>query len=152
MTVFVTVSIEIRAPRAHVHSIASRPEAAADWLWAPAQVATVASSRDLPDGTRQLVIADGDKLRDKVVEKTDELVVLESELRPRKTDRPGRHLRYELTLESALGCTAATLGIGFLDRDAPAQTVQQRKWRRHAEQCLSRLNALAVGATEEEDA
>ena len=68
MDSFVSVQLEIRAPQAHVLAIAGRVTNTVDWLWAPVQVANVASSRDLPDGTRQLVIADGDKLRDRVVE------------------------------------------------------------------------------------
>lgn len=142
--VFVSASLEIRAPRAHVAGIAGLATEAKGWLWSPAQVAGEATSRDLPDGTRQLVVADGDKLRDRIVEASDERVVIDSEYRPRNADVRGRHLRYELSLEAGPGTTNATLGLAFEDRAAPTSPVETRRYRRHAEQCLARLSALAI--------
>ncbi len=142
--VFVTASLEIRAPRAHVAGIAGLATEAKNWLWSPAQVAGEASARDLPNGTRQIVVADGDKLRDRIVEAAPEKVVIDSEYRPRKAEVQGRHLRYELTLEAGAGTTVATLGLAFEDRDAPKSPVETRRYRRQAEQCLARLGALAA--------
>jgi hypothetical protein len=142
--VFVSASLEIRAPRPHVRGIASQVGQAAGWLWAPAQVAEIASTRDLPDGTRQLIVKDGDKLRDRVVEAGEEKVVLDSEYRPRRTEVRGRRLRYELELATGAGTTVATLGLAFEDRDAPTGVADVRRWRRHAEGCLKRLAALAT--------
>ena len=141
--VFVSASLEIRAPRAHVAGIAGTAARAADWLWAPAMVAEIATSRDLPDGTRQLVVKDGDKLRDRVDEASDERVVIDSELRPRRTEVPNRHLRYELGLESGAGTAVATLGVAMPDRAGTPGVAEQRRWRRHAEGCLKRLAGLA---------
>ncbi len=142
--VFVSASLEIRAPRAHVAGIAGQVDRTAGWLWAPAIVAEIATSRDLPNGTRQLVVKDGDKLRDRVLEASDERVVLDSELRPRRSEVPNRHLRYELDLEAGAGTTVATLGIAMPDRESAPRVAEQRRWRRHAEQCLRRLAALAT--------
>jgi uncharacterized protein YndB with AHSA1/START domain len=141
---FVTVEREIRAPRAQVFGIASIPARAADWLWAPAQSANPGVSRDMPDGSRQLVVRDGDKLRDWVREaEAPERVVLDSKYMPRRTDiARGRHLRYELSLEAAVGITKASLSLGFHEH-SPTQVADQRKWRRHTEQCLARLAILA---------
>ncbi|MEE2829850.1 MAG: hypothetical protein VX498_11735 [Myxococcota bacterium] len=144
MDSFVSVQLEIRAPQAHVLAIAGRVTNTVDWLWAPVQVANVASSRDLPDGTRQLVIADGDKLRDRVVESEEQRLVIASEFRPRREEVRGRSLMYELSVEAGLGTTLASLALSFSDRDNPTQTVEVRRWRRHLEQCLARLAALAV--------
>lgn len=142
--VFVSASLEIRAPRAHVVGIAGLAAEAKNWLWSPAQVAGEASARDLPDGTRQVVVGDGDKLRDRIVEAAPERVVIDSEYRPRKAEVNGRHLRYELTLEAGAGTTVATLGLAFEDREAPTSPVETRRYRRQAEQCLARLGGLAV--------
>lgn len=150
MESFITAELEIRAPTAHVIAVAGRVSEAAHWLWAPAQVATAASSRDLPDGTRQLIVADGDKLRDKVVDAGDRTVVLESEFRPRREEVQGRKLRYELSVEPGAGTAIAKLGLAFLDRDAPTATAEVRRWRRHAEQCLRRLETLALPEAEAE--
>lgn len=144
--VFVSASLEIRAPRPQVAGIAGQAARAGDWLWAPAMVAEIATSRDLPNGTRQLVVKDGDKLRDRVVEAADDRVVIDSELRPRRAEIPGRHLRYELGLESGSGTTVATLGIAMPDRESAVGVAEQRRWRRHGEQCLKRLAALATEA------
>jgi len=141
--VFVSAKVEIRAPRAHVQAVAQNVGQAASWLWNPAQVSEILASRDLPDGTRQLVVKDGDKLRDRVVSVEDGCVVLSSEYRPRRAEVRGRHLRYELQLEPGTGTTVATLGVAFEDRDAPAREVDSRRWRRHAEQCLKRLVTVA---------
>ncbi len=139
MSGFVTVTREIRATRAQVAGFASLAANASQWLWAPVQVAVINASRDMPDGTRQLINKDGDKLRDKVVSSDGECVVLHSELRPRATDVPGRHLRYELTVTPGAGTAIATVDLGFVDAANPEGTVHQRRWRRHAEQCLARL-------------
>lgn len=144
--VFVSASLEIRAPRPQVAGIAGQVIRAAGWLWAPPMVAEIAASRDLPDGTRQLVVKDGDKLRDRVLEASDDRVVLDSELRPRRTEVPRRRLRYELDLASGAGTTVATLGIAMPDRETSPGVAEQRRWRRHAEQCLKRLAGLATDA------
>ncbi len=139
MSGFVSITREIRAPRAQVTGWASLAANAAGWLWAPVLVATINASRDLPDGTRQLINKDGDKLRDKVVEAEADRVVVQSELRPRQSEVPGRHLRYELGVEAGPGTAIATLSLGFVDREDPAGTVHRRRWRRHLEGCLTRL-------------
>ena len=99
----------------------------------------------MPDGSRRLVVRDGDKLRDWVREtEAPSRVVLDSMYEPRRTDvARGRHLRYELTLEADLGISKASLSVAFHDQPAPSQTADVRKWRRHAEQCLSRLAAMS---------
>ncbi len=139
MSSFVTVEREIRAPRAQVLGFVSVAANARHWIWAPAQVATIASERDVPGGIKQLIDGDGNKLRDKVSEAGDEVAVIESELRPRSKDVPGRHLRYEVAVTAGTGTAIAKLSLGFLDRDNPASTVEIRRWRRHATQCLGRL-------------
>jgi hypothetical protein len=145
---FVSATREIRAPRAQVAGFACLAPNAARWLWAPVQVATINASRDLPDGTRQLINKDGDKLRDRVVESDAGRVVVQSELRPRQTDVPGRHLRYELSVQAGPGTTIATLTLGFVDADAPSGTVHERRWRRHLEGCLGRLAGACEVAVE----
>jgi len=142
--VFVSASLEIRAPRAHVAAIGGQVTQSTKWLWSPAQVAGEASSRELPDGGRQVVVADGDKLRDRVVESSNERVVIDSEYRPRKAEVNGRHLRYELELEAGAGTTVAKLSLAFEDRVAPTTPLETRRYRRHAEQCLARLAGLAA--------
>ena len=144
--VFVSASLEIRAPRPQVAGIAGQASRAVEWLWAPAMVAEIAASRDLPDGTRQVVVADGNKLRDRVLEADDARVVIDSELRPRRAEVPTRHLVYELTLESGAGTTVAKLGIAMPDRESAPGVAEQRRWRRHGEQSLRRLAALATEA------
>lgn len=139
MSSFVTVEREIRAPRAQVLGFVSVASNARRWVWAPAQVATIASEREVPGGVQQLIDGDGNKLRDRVAEAGDETVVLESELRPRSKDVPGRHLRYEVAVTAGTGTAIARLSLGFLDRDNPSSTVEVRRWRRHATQCLGRL-------------
>lgn len=141
---FVTASLEIRAPRAHVASLAGSVKRASAWLWNPAQTRSVATTRELPDGGIQLVVADGDKLRDKVIEASPEQVVLESEYRPRKPEVRSRHLRLVLDLAPGAATCQATLGVTFLDRDDPTEEVERRRWRRHCEQCLKRLATLAT--------
>ncbi|GEM_PF-2271572 len=150
---FVTVAREIRAPRAQVFGVASIVGRAAEWLWAPAQSSDPATTRDMPDGSRQLVVRDGDKLRDWVREaEAPERVVLDSKYLPRRKDvARGRHLRYELALEAAVGVTKASLSVGFHDQPAPTRVADQRKWRRHAEQCLKRLSDLAEPDEIDED-
>ncbi len=140
MSGFVSVKREIRAPRAQVTGFACLPANAKVWLWAPVQVAVINAERELPDGTKQLINKDGDKLRDKVVESDHEHVLVHSELRPRDKAVPGRHLSYHLLVEPGAGTAIATLSLGFVDADPP-NSVQQRRWRRHAEQCLGRLAA-----------
>ena len=142
--VFVSASLEIRAPRPQVAGIAGQVSRAAEWLWTPTMVAEIATSRDLPDGTRQLVVKDGDKLRDRVLEADDVRVVIDSQLRPRRSEVPNRHLRYELDLESGAGTTVAKLGVAMPDREGTPGVAEQRRWRRHAEQCLRRLADLAT--------
>lgn len=143
--IFVSASIEIRAPRAQVAGLAAQASLAAKWLWAPAQTASIAQAKDLPDGTRQLLVADGDKLCDRVMEAGEDRVVLDSEHRPRRSEVRGRHLRYELLMEPGAGSTVARLGLAFVGRDAPSADAERRRWRRHAEQCLARLAELANG-------
>lgn len=141
MSGYVTVTREIRAPRAQVTGYASLAKNAAAWLWAPALVAQINAERDLPDGTRQLINKDGDKLRDRVVESSHDGVLLHSELRPRSKDVPGRHLSYALKVEPGAGTAIATLTLGFVDAEAPRGTVHERRWKRHANGCLARLAA-----------
>jgi hypothetical protein len=141
MSGFVTVTREIRAPRAQVIGWAGLAANAAAWLWAPALVAVINAERDMPDGTRQLINKDGDKMRDKVVDSGHDAVLVHSELRPRSKDVPGRHLSYDLKVEPGAGTAIATLSLGFVDADAPKGTVHQRRWRRHADSCLVRLAA-----------
>lgn len=145
MPPFVTVSAEIRAPLAAVHAVASRPDRALEWVWPPAQVKAVRSTRDLPDGTRQVVVEPGDKLRDKVILAGERSVIVESERRPAQAGEPGRKLRLELSLEPGPGTTLASLGLSLPGRDAPTAVVEQRRWRRAAEQALQRLGAVAEG-------
>lgn len=149
MSGFVSVTREIRAPRAQVTGWASLAANASSWLWAPALVAVVNASRDLPDGTRQLINKDGDKLRDKVVQADPDCVVLQSELRPRKADVPGRHLRYTLGVEAGPGTAIATLSLGFVDQDDPTGTVHVRRWRRHLDGSLARLAVACEPETDE---
>ncbi len=141
---FVQASLEIRAPRAHVASVAGSVKQAAKWLWNPAQIKQISSTRELPDGGIQLVVADGDKLRDKVVEASPDQVTLESEYRPRRSEVQGRHLRLVLDLAPGAATCQVTLGVSFLHRDAPSEEVERRRWRRHCEQCLKRLARLAT--------
>ena len=148
MSGFVSVTREIRAPRAQVAGWASLASNASAWLWAPALVAVINATRDLPDGTRQLINKDGDKLRDTVVEADHDRVVVQSELRPRKEDVPGRHLRYELSVEAGAGTAIATISLSFVDRDDPTGTVHVRRWRRHLEGCLTRLAAACEPASD----
>ena len=115
------------------------PANAVAWLWAPAQVSTIAATRDLPDGGRQVIDGDGNKLRDHVEEASHDAVVLRSELQPRNKDVPGRKLRYELSVTPGAGTAVATLGLSFADREAPTATVDLRRWRRHLDGCLARL-------------
>lgn len=151
MEAFVSSELEIRATKAQVVGTAGLVTNAVLWLWPPAQVANIAGERELPDGTRQVVVADGDKLRDKVTESDDSSVIIESEFRPRKDQVPGRKLRYSLSVEPGAGAAVATLGLAFIDRDAPAGAADLRRWRRHTEQCLRRLAELATPKEAEED-
>ena len=151
MEAFVSSELEIRATKAQVIGTAGLVSNAVFWLWPPAQVANTAGERDLPDGTRQVIVADGDKLRDKVTESDDRTVVIESEFRPRKEQIPGRKLRYFLSVEPGAGAAVATLGLTFIDRDAPSGAADVRRWRRHTEQCLRRLAELATPKEVEED-
>jgi len=141
---FVTVELEIRATKAQVTGTASLAQNAVHWLWPTPQVANIAGDRELPDGTRQVIVADGDKLRDKVVSSEDGSVIIESEFRPRKDEVPGRKMKYELSVEPGHGTAIAKLGLSFMDRENPAAASEVRRWRRHAEQCLRRLSGLAA--------
>jgi len=141
MTAFVTVQAEIRAPRAQVFGVASQATRCVDWLWAPALASAVAAERDLPDGTRQVIVADGNKLRDRIDSADLDAVVIDSELRPRSKELPGRHLTYTLGLKPGAGTALVELSIAFV-RDEPKGSIAKRKWRRHAEECLRRLTAI----------
>ncbi len=138
-----SATLEIRVPRAHVRALADRPRLAARWLWAPAQVGEASSERDLPDGAFQRVSEAGDKLRDRVLTVEDDAVVLESEWLPKEKGVPGRRTQVRLVLENRAGTTRATLSVSLPDRGPVAEVAEQRRWRRHAEQCLGRLAALA---------
>jgi len=140
----VTAALEIRAPRPHVCSLASQLDSVMSWLWAPDQVASTASSRDLPDGTRQLIVRDGDKLRTRVVRVEDDKVVIEAGYQPRNTVVPSRRLCYELVLEGGPGTTIVTLSLSWLEGDAPQGPAQERRWRRNLDQCLERLEQQAT--------
>lgn len=136
-----TASREVRAPAAQVFGLASVASHAAQWLWNPQQLSLVASTRALPDGTEQLLLSDGDKLRDRVVVADTEglRVELDSEHRPRRAEHSGRHLSYVLQLERGAGTTIASLSLDLVG-DAPRPTpATARKWRRHLEHCLRRL-------------
>jgi len=147
--VFVSSELEIRATKAQVAGTAGLASNAVLWLWPAAQVANVASERDLPCGTRQVVVSDGDKLRDKVVHADDSSVTVESEFRPRRAEVKGRKMRYELSVEPGSGTAIAKLEVAFMDRDAPTGIADIRRWRRHTEQCLRRLAQLAAPAEDE---
>jgi len=148
---FVSTELEIRATKAQVAGTAGLVSNAVLWLWPPAQVANIASERDLPDGTRQVIVSDGDKLRDKVVEADDTTVVIESEFRPRRDEVHGRKMRYVLSVEPGSGAAIAKLEVAFMDREAPKGVADVRRWRRHAEQCLRRLAELAVPNEESDE-
>lgn len=152
MEVFVSSELEIRATKAQVAGTAGLARNAVHWVWPEAQVANAASERDLPCGTRQVIVADGDKLRDKVVQSDDSSVTLESEFRPRSSEVQGRKMRYELSVEPGAGAAVAKLEIAFMDREAPSGIADVRRWRRHAEQCLRRLALLAAPVEDEDDA
>ncbi|HCP46029.1 MAG TPA: hypothetical protein DIU15_08315 [Deltaproteobacteria bacterium] len=145
---FVSSTREIRAPLPHVRSLAIRLETVMSWIWAPAQVADPAASRDLPNGTRQLIVRDGDKLRTRVAEQEERRVVIEAVYQPRNTDVPGRELRYELNLEVGAGTTMATLSLHFAE--PPSENPGEiRRWTRNLRQCLDRLDELAAGEVNE---
>lgn len=148
---FVSSELEIRATKAQVAGTACLASNAVLWLWPPAQVANAASERDLPDGTRQVIVSDGDKLRDKVAEADDSSVVIESEYRPRREEVPGRKMRYSLSVEPGSGTAIAKLELAFMDREAPTGVADIRRWRRHADQCLRRLAHLAAPPEESEE-
>ncbi len=151
MEVFVSSELEIRATKAQVAGTAGLARNAVYWLWPEAQVANTASERDLPCGTRQVIVADGDKLRDKVVRADDSSVTLESEFRPRRSEVQGRKMRYELSVEPGAGTALAKLEVAFMDREAPTGIADVRRWRRHAEQSLRRLSLLATPDEVEEE-
>lgn len=144
MSTIATATLEIRAPRAQVLALANTSRQASRWLWATAQVGRVSSERDLPDGGFQRVNESGDKLKDSVVLAEGERVTLESEWVPKDKLVPGRKLRLELGVAPGPGTTRASLSVAFADKRAPTEVAEQRRWRRHVEQCLSRLAALAA--------
>jgi len=119
-------------------------DAVMSWLWAPDQVSAATHSRDLPNGTRQLIVRDGDKLRTRVVDVDDNQVVIEAAYQPRDSKVPARKLRYELALEGGPGTTQATLTLQWLEGDAPQGPAQERRWRRNVDQCLERLSNKAT--------
>ncbi len=151
MSSFVSADLEIRATKAQVIGIASLAANAVRWLWPAPQVANISGDRELPDGTRQVIVADGDKLRDKVVAVEDGAVQIESEFRPRKAEVAGRKMSYELTVEPGHGTAIAKLSLSFMDRDNPTSVAEVRRWRRHAEQCLRRLGELSTPEREDQD-
>lgn len=149
--VFVSSELEIRATKSQVAGTAGLASNAVHWLWPEVQVAAAASERDLPCGTRQVIVGDGDKLRDKVVHADDSSVTVESEFRPRRSEVQGRKMRYALSVEPGAGAALAKLELAFMDREAPGGVADVRRWRRHAEQCLRRLALLAVPAEDEDE-
>jgi len=143
--------LEIRAPRPHVQGLAVHIDSVMSWLWAPDQVSSATHSRDLPNGTRQLIVRDGDKLRTQVVCSDDERVVIEAAYVPRDGEVPARRLSYELVLEGGPGTTRATLSLTWLEGDAPAGPAGQRRWRRNVDQCLERLASKAAAGHSSDD-
>lgn len=141
----VSSSLEIRAPRPHVQGLAVQLDSLMSWLWSPDQVSAAASTRDLPNGTRQLIVRDGDKLRTQVVHSDEERVVIEAAYIPRAKGVPARKLSYELTLEGGPGTTRATLSLSWLEGAAPVGPAAERRWRRNVDQCLERLASTATG-------
>jgi hypothetical protein len=142
-TAAATASIEIRAPRAHVRALADRPRASSRWLWTPAQVGPDAPERELPDGTYQRVNEGGDRLRDRVLGGDNQGVNLESEWLPKEKGVPPRRLHLRLELLAGAGTTRASLSVTLPDRPPVTEAAEQRKWRRHVEGCLQRLQTLA---------
>lgn len=146
---FASSTREIRAPLPHVRSLAIRLDAVMAWVWSPAQVANPAASRDLPNGTRQLIVRDGDKVRTRVADQDERRVVIETAYQPRNTDVPSRELRYELGLEVGAGTTLATLSLHFSGAAPDDSSGEVRRWTRNLRQCLDRLDELAAGDTGE---
>ncbi len=143
-------TLEIRAPVSQVEAFVQRASAAAKWIWPKAQVEHSVSERELPCGTYQLIVADGDKLRTKVDAGEDGAVLIEAEYRPRRKEVPGRILRYELNLERGAGTCRATLGVA-MDGASAGSELERRKWRRNAEQCLERLAEVAEPELKDQD-
>jgi len=114
------------------------------WLWAPDQLAAAKASRDLPNGTRQVIVRDGDKLRTRIVIAESDKVVIEACYQPRDNQVPSRTLSYELGLEGGPGTTLATLSLSWPEGNAPQGSAQQRRWRRNVDQCLERLAGRAT--------
>jgi len=144
-SVLVSSSLEIRAPRPHVQGLAVQLDSVMAWLWSPDQLSAAASTRDLPNGTRQVIVGDGDKLRTQVVESDEDRVVIEAAYMPRVGSVPARKLSYELTLEGGPGTTRATLSLTWLEGTVPVGPAAQRRWRRNVDQCLERLSSTATG-------
>jgi hypothetical protein len=141
----VTSSLEIRAPRPHVQGLAVHLDSVMAWLWSPDQLSAAASTRDLPNGTRQVIVRDGDKLRTQVVESDEDRVVIEAAYMPRAGGVPARKLSYELSLEGGPGTTRATLSLTWLEGAVPVGPAAERRWRRNVDQCLERLSSAATG-------
>ena len=149
----VSSSLEIRAPRPYVQGLAVQIDSVMSWLWAPDQVSSATHSRDLPNGTRQLIVRDGDKLRTQIVRSEDECVVIEAAYVPRDGEVPARRLSYELALEGGPGTTRVTLSLSWLEGAMPAGPAGQRRWRRNVDQCLERLaSKAAAGHSPDDDA
>ncbi len=142
----ICASLEIRVPRAHVQGLASQLDSVMAWLWSPEQLSAATHTRELPDGGRQLLVRDGDKLRTRVVSSEQERVVVEAAYVPRDPAVPSRRLHYELALEGGPGTTRVELSLSWQEGEAPSGVAGERRWRRNLEQCLSRLQQAATAA------
>lgn len=148
MDIIASHHIEIRAPRAAVLAWTHRPRDAARWTWPEALVGDVQGDRDLPDGAYQRSNAGGDRFRDRIVEQHEAGVVIENALLPKEKGVPGRTLLLKLDSEARGGATKVTLGVAFADKSAPTAPTEVRRWRRHAEQCLARLQVLVEAGSD----
>ncbi len=153
-----TASLEIRAPRPLVFHRAADMQEGLPWVWEGASLPNVTGDTERPDGSRRLVLSNGDQFSIRVESRNEpEALVLQTLQRPGSLARGSageRVLRYRLSLQPGPGTTRVTL---VMEKEGKPSTsrldakAQKLRWQRIADGALQRLSGRCQSGVEGEE-